>query len=95
MNQRKINDLIRDRLYQVDELFVRSEKEAQARAAQCTISARVLVMRAEANSDLPAEAWDGFYRALDAAEQKASDRWREKLRNARLSLRKTPPDTCG
>ena len=88
MNQRKANAFIRNRLYQVDELFVRSEKEAIALAAQCTISARVLVMRAEANSVLPADSWSGFYSALDAAELKASGSWREKLRDAMQSLRR-------
>lgn len=88
MNQRKANAFIRERLYLVDDLFVRSEKDAQALASQCTMSARALVMRAEAKSDLPEESWQGFYRALDAADRRASDSWRKKLHDALRSLRR-------
>ena len=88
MSQEKARTLIRAQLYRADDLFVRSEKEAAALAAQCTVSARTLVMRAEANSTLPAEAWAGFYRALDDADQRALGGWRGKLRDAMYSIRK-------
>ncbi len=88
MSQEKTRTLLRDQLYRVDDLFVRSEKEAAALAAQCTVSARTLVMRAEANSTLPAESWAGFYRALDEADKRALGGWRVKLRDAMYSIRK-------
>lgn len=88
MSQKKTRTFLRDQLYRVDDLFVRSEKEAAALAAQCTVSARTLVMRAEAKSALPAEAWAGFYRALDDADQRALGGWRVKLRDMMYSIRK-------
>ncbi len=88
MSPEKARRFLRARLYRVDALFVRSEKEANAMAAQCTVSARALIMRAEANSALPAEAWSGFYRALDDADQRALGGWRVKLRDAIQSIRK-------
>ena len=88
MSQQKIDALIRNRLYLVDDLFVRSETEAKARAAQCTVSARALVMRAEAKSDLPEESWAGFYRALDAADQRAIGGWRNQIKDMARTLRK-------
>ena len=88
MNQKKSREYIRKRLHQFDELFVRSEEEAQALAAQCRVSARALIMRAEANSSLPAENWSGFYAALDAADKRAMGDWREKLRDAMRSFRR-------
>lgn len=88
MNQKKSREYIRKRLHQFDELFVRSEEEAQALAAQCRVSARALIMRAEANSSLPAENWSGFYAALDAADRRAMGDWREKIRDAMRSLRR-------
>lgn len=88
MTQKKSKEYIRKRLYRIDGLFVRSEEEAKALAAQCRVSARALIMRAEANSSLPAENWSGFYAALDAADRRASGDWREKLRNAMHSFRR-------
>lgn len=88
MNQRKAKNLIRNQLYQIDGLFVRSEKEARELAADCRVSARALILRAEARSNLPSDAWTGFYRALDAAERRASGDWREALREAIRSLRR-------
>ena len=88
MNSPKAKAYVRKRLYQIDELFVRSEEEAAALAAQCHVSARVLVMRAEANSALPLESWSGFYRALDAADRRASGDWREKIQDAMRSMRR-------
>ncbi|MDD4311786.1 MAG: hypothetical protein PHW41_04820 [Eubacteriales bacterium] len=88
MSQKKAYALIRDRLYLVDDLFVRSETEAKARAAQCTISARALVMQAEAKSSLPEESWAGFYRALDAADQRALGGWRNQIKDMTRALRK-------
>lgn len=37
-------------------------------------------MRAEAGSNLPAESWSGFYRALDEQERRASQNWRDKIK---------------
>ncbi len=88
MSQQKTDALIRDRLYLVDDLFVRSETEAKTLAAQCTISARTLVMRAEAKSDLPEESWAGFYNALDAADQRAIGGWRNRWKEIWHSVRK-------
>lgn len=88
MSQEKARTTIRAQLYRADDLFVRSEKEAEALAAQCKVSARALVMRAEANSALPAEAWAGFYRALDEADQRALGGWRVKLRDAMQAIKK-------
>ncbi len=87
MNQRKAKEFVKKRLYQIDALFVRSEEEAVALASQCRVSARTLVLRAEANSSLPAEAWSGFYAALDEADRKAGG-WREKLTDALHTLGK-------
>ena len=67
---------------------MRSQDEAHVLAAQCRVSARTLVMRAEANAGLPAESWDGFYRALDAAERRAAGDWRETLREGMRSFRR-------
>ena len=67
---------------------MRSEQEAAALAANCRVSARALIMRAEAGSKLPKEAWGGFYAALDAEEKRASGDWREKLKEAMRSLRR-------
>ena len=86
MSQQKIDALIRDRLYLLDDVFVRPETEAKTLAAQCTISARTLVMRAEAKSNLPEESWSGFYRALDAADQRAIGGWRNQWKEAWRSL---------
>lgn len=88
MSQQKARNLIRAQLYRADDLFVRSEKEAAALAAQCTVSARTLVMRAEAKSAMPAESWAGFYRALDEADQSAAGNWRTRLHDAARSLRR-------
>ncbi len=68
MNRKKADAYIRSRLYRIDGLFVRSEREAALLAARCGVSARALLMRAEAASALPAEAWSGFHRALEAAQ---------------------------
>ncbi|MEA4915400.1 MAG: hypothetical protein VB061_12610 [Christensenella sp.] len=88
MSQQKTDALIRDRLYLVDDLFVRSETEAKALATQCTISARTLVMRAEAKSGLSEEFWAGFYNALDAADQRAIGSWRNRWKEIWHSVRK-------
>ena len=88
MSQQKARNTIRAQLYRADDLFVRSEKEAVTLAAQCTVSARALVMRAEAKSDLPAESWAGFYRALDEADQRALGGWRARLHDAMRALQK-------
>ena len=88
MNQKKSREYIRKRLHQIDGLFVRSEEEAKALAAQCRVSARVLIMRAEASSALPAENWSGFYDALDAVGRRAAGDWREKLNDLLRSFRR-------
>ena len=88
MSQEKARTLIRGQLYRADDLFVRSEKDAAAMAAQCTVSARAFVMRAEAKSSLPADSWAGFYRALDEADRRAAGDWRTRLRDAARSLRR-------
>jgi hypothetical protein len=88
LNQKKAKEFVRKRLYQVDGIFVRSEEEAATLAEKCRVSARVLVMRAEAKSSLPAESWSGFYRALEAADRRASGDWREKIQDAMRSIRK-------
>jgi len=67
---------------------VRSEEEAKALAVQCRVSARVLIMRAQASSALPAENWSGFYDALDAADRRAAGDWREKLNDLLRSFRR-------
>lgn len=79
---------MRNRLYQIDSLFVRSEEEAAALAASCRVSARALIMRAEARSALPAEAWSAFYRALDEQDARQSSKWREKLRESMRALQR-------
>lgn len=88
MTERKAKATIRKRLYQIDPLFVRSEKEAMTLAAECKISARAMVMRAEAASNLPEQSWSGFYEALDAADRKTAGDWRERLRVAAQTLRR-------
>jgi hypothetical protein len=88
LNAKKANKIIRNHLHQIDALFVRSEEEATALAARCRVSARALVMRAEAKSVLPAEAWSGFYRALDAQDRRASGHWREKAKDALRAIRR-------
>lgn len=88
MSQQKARNLIRAQLYRADDLFVRSEKEAAALAAQCTVSARTLVMRAQAKSELPAESWAGFHHALDEEDQRALGGWRVKLRDAMHVIQK-------
>ena len=88
MNEQKAKVYIRKRLYRTDPLFERSEEAAKTLAADCRVSARTLIMRAEAASDLPAASWSGFYDALDAADRKATGGWREKLREAAQSFRK-------
>ena len=88
MNEQKAKVYIRKRLYRIDPLFERSEEAAKTLAADCRVSARTLIMRAEAASDLPAASWSGFYDALDAADRKATGGWREKLREAAQSFRK-------
>lgn len=88
MNQKKAKRYIRKQLYQLDPLFVRSEEEAASLAAGCRVSARALIMRAQANSSLPAQAWDGFYTALDAADQRAAGDWRKKLNETMRSFRR-------
>lgn len=88
MNKRKAKAYIQKRLYQIDPLFVRTPEEANALAGDCRVSARVLVMRAQAASTLPEESWQGFYEALDAADRKAAGDWRENLREAARSLRR-------
>lgn len=88
MNEQKAKVYIRKRLYRIDPLFERSEEAAKTLAADCRVSARTLIMCAEAASDLPAASWSGFYDALDAADRKATGGWREKLREAAQSFRK-------
>lgn len=88
MNQKKAKQYVRNRLYQIDSLFVRSEEEAAALAASCRVSARALIMRAEARSALPAEAWSAFYRALDEQDARQSSKWREKLRESMRALQR-------
>jgi len=88
LNQKKSREYIRKRLHQIDGLFVRSEEEAKALAAQCRVSARVLIMRAQASSMLPAQNWSGFYDALDAADRRAAGDWREKLNDLLRSFRR-------
>ncbi len=66
---------------------MRSEEEAAALAARCRVSARTLILRAEAKSALPAEAWSGFYAALDEADRKAGG-WHERLTDALHTLGK-------
>jgi hypothetical protein len=86
LNQKKAKQFVRNRLYLVDSLFVRSEEEAATLAASCRVSARALIMRAEAKSALPAEAWSGFYRALDEQDARLSGKWREELRESMRAL---------
>lgn len=86
MNEKKAKTIIQKHLYQIDALFVRPEEEAKALAAECRVSARALVMRAEAASALPSTAWSGFHDALDAAGRKAAGGWREMLREALQSF---------
>ena len=69
-------------------MFTRSVEEAKTLAAECRVSARALVMRAQAVSELPNESWSGFHDALDAADRKAAGDWREKLREVAYSLRR-------
>ena len=69
-------------------MFVRSPEEASTLAGGCRVSARALVMRAQAASNLPEESWQGFYDALDAADREAAGDWRESLREAAQSLRR-------
>jgi len=88
LNQKKSREYIRKRLHQIDGLFVRSEEEAKLLAAQCRVSARALIMRAQASSALPAENWNGFYDALDAADRRAAGDWREKLNDLLRSFRR-------
>lgn len=88
MNEQKAKAYLRKRLYQVDPLFARSEEEAKTLAAECRVSARALILRAEAASELPAASWSGFYDALDAADRKAAGGWREKLREAAQTMRR-------
>ena len=88
MKERKAKEYVRKQLYQIDPLFVRSEKEAEALASNCRVSARALIMRAEAGSALPKEAWSGFYTALDDAEKRASGDWRQRLKDAMRQLRR-------
>ena len=88
MNEKKSKEYVRKRLHQVDPLFVRSEQEAIALAAQCRVSARALIMRAQAGSALPAENWSGFYDALDAADRRALGDWRQRLRDTMRSFRR-------
>ncbi|HWQ96760.1 MAG TPA: hypothetical protein VN538_01510 [Clostridia bacterium] len=88
MNEKKSKEYVRKRLHQVDPLFVRSEQEAIALAAQCRVSARTLIMRAQAGSALPAENWSGFYDALDAADRRALGDWRQSLRDMMRSFRR-------
>ena len=88
MKERKAKEYVRKRLYQIDPLFVRSEKEAEALASNCRVSARALIMRAEAGSALPKEAWSGFYTALDDAEKRASGDWKLKLKDVMRNLRR-------
>ncbi len=86
MNQRKSKAYIRDNLHRVDDLFVRSAAQAAKLASGCTVSARALIMRAEAASSLPAESWSGFYNALDKQEQRAGHAWQEKFRQMAQSV---------
>lgn len=88
MNEQKAKAYLRKRLYKIDPLFVRSEEAAETLASECRVSARALIMRAEAASNLPATSWSGFHDALDAADRKAAGDWRAKLREAGQSLRK-------
>lgn len=67
---------------------MRSEEEAIKRASDCSVSARALVMRAQAASTLPTEAWSGFYAALDAAEKRATGDLGEKWKQTMQSLRR-------
>jgi hypothetical protein len=88
LNQKKSREYIRKRLNQLDGMFVRSEEEAKALAAQCRVSPRALIMRAQASSTLPAENWSGFYDALDAADRRAAGDWREKLNDLLRTFRR-------
>ena len=88
MNEQKAKAYLRKRLYKIDPLFVRSEEAAETLASECRVSARALIMRAEAASNLPPTSWNGFHDALDAADRKAAGDWRAKLREAGQSLRK-------
>ena len=88
MNLKKQKKHIRNQLYQFDELFVRSEQEARTLASDCLVSARTLIMRAHAKSELPTESWAGFYRALDDADQRVAGGWRTRLHDAARSLRR-------
>lgn len=88
MNEQKAKAYLRKRLYKIDPLFVRSEEAAETLASECRVSARALIMRAEAASNLPPTSWSGFHDALDAADRKAAGDWRVKLREAGQSLRK-------
>lgn len=88
MNQKRAKEYIRNKLYLIDDLFVRSEEEANELAKQCMVSARALVMRAEARSDLPSKAWEGFYHALDEMDHKALNHWQDKLKEFMRHLRR-------
>ena len=88
MNQKRAKEYIRNKLYLIDDLFVRSEEEANELAKQCMVSARALVMRAEARSDLPSKAWEGFYHALDEMDHKALKHWQDKLKEFMRHLRR-------
>lgn len=88
LNQKKSREYIRKRLHQLDGLVVRSEEEAKALAAQCRVSPRALIMRAQASSTLPAENWSGFFDALDAADRRAAGDWPEKLNDLLRSFRR-------
>lgn len=64
MNERKFNKLLKEHPYIADDSFVRSATSAKQLAAECTCTADVLIMKAEARSDLPPAAWNGFHAAL-------------------------------
>ena len=81
MNQRQAKKYITDHLYLADTTFVRSASEAAKLAADCKVSARQLIYRAEARSTLPAEAWSGFHRALDQMDAKQEHTLGNRIRN--------------
>lgn len=64
MTKRKFKRLLKEFPYIADDSFVRSATSAKQLAAECTCTADALIMKAEARSDLPATAWNGFHAAL-------------------------------
>ena len=77
MNKRKFKKLLKEHPYIVDNSFARSATSAQQLAAECACTADVLIMKAEAKSDLPPAAWNGFHDALEK-QAKATERFNHK-----------------